>query len=67
VQQADLSIDVTIDVAPRVAERMRRPVAAQLTPVLGHAIPFRIAAGSIRRRLGGTKFQPNRSLAAARA
>jgi len=67
VQQADLSIDVTIDVAPREAERMRRSVAAQLTPVFGHAMPFRIAAGAIRRPPAGTKFRPIRSLAAARA
>jgi len=67
VQQADLSIDVTIDVAPREAERLRRSVAAQLTPVLGHAMPFRIAAGAVRRPPGGTKFRPIRSLAVARA
>ena len=67
VQQADLSIDITIDVAPREAERMRRSVAAQLTPVLGHAMPFRIAAGAVRRPPGGTKFRPIRSLAVARA
>jgi phenylacetate-coenzyme A ligase PaaK-like adenylate-forming protein len=67
VQQPDLSIDVTIEVAPREAERMRRRVAAQLSPVLGHATPFRIAAGAIRRPPGGSKFRPIRSLAVARA
>jgi len=67
VQQEDLSIDVTIDVAPREAERLRCSVAAQLKPVLGHAMPFRIAAGAVRRPPGGTKFRPIRSLAVVRA
>jgi phenylacetate-CoA ligase len=66
VQQPDLSIDVTIDVPVGAAERTRRVIAGKLSALFGNAMPFRIAAGAIRRDRG-TKFRPIRSLAGARA
>lgn len=66
VQQADLSIDVTIDVAKPHAESLRRAIADRFSAMLGNAMPFRIAAGTIRREPSGGKFRPIRSLAGAR-
>jgi len=66
VQQPDLSLDVTIDVPPRAAERTRRAIAGALAAILGNAMPCRIAAGTIRRQ-PGAKFRPIRSLAGVRA
>lgn len=66
VQQADYSIDVTIDVAKPQAEGMRREIAGKLAAILGNATPFRISAGAIRRE-GAGKFRPIRSHAGARA
>lgn len=66
VQQADLSVDVTIEAAASRAEALRQAVAAKLGAVFGHAMPFRVAAGAIRREPRGAKFRPIRSLAGAR-
>jgi phenylacetate-coenzyme A ligase PaaK-like adenylate-forming protein len=67
VQQADYSIDVTIDVAKSHADGMRRVIAGKLSAILGDSTPFRIAAGAIRREPRAGKFRPIRSLAGARA
>lgn len=67
VQQADLSIDVRIDVAKSHAEGMRRVISEKLAAILGNATPFRISAGRIRREPSGGKFRPIRSFAGARA
>ena len=67
VQQPDLSIDVTIDVAAGEADRIRHAIAGKLSALFGNAMPFRIAAGVIRRDRTGAKFRPIRSLAGARA
>jgi phenylacetate-coenzyme A ligase PaaK-like adenylate-forming protein len=66
VQQPDLSIDVTIDVPAAAAEPTRRAIAGKLAALFGNAMPYRIAAGSIRRERGA-KFRPIRSLAGSRA
>jgi phenylacetate-coenzyme A ligase PaaK-like adenylate-forming protein len=66
VQQPDLSIDVTIDVPAAAAEPTRRAIAGQLAALFGNAMPYRIAAGAIRRERGA-KFRPIRSLAGSRA
>lgn len=67
VQQPDLSIDVTIDVAAGRADSLRDVIAGKLSAIFGDAMPFRIAAGAIRREPRGGKFRPIRSLAGARA
>lgn len=67
VQQPDLSVDVTIDAAAGAAEGLRSVIAGKLALIFGHAIPCRVAAGTIRRAPAGGKFRPIRSLAGARA
>jgi phenylacetate-coenzyme A ligase PaaK-like adenylate-forming protein len=67
VQQPDLSLDVTIEAADARAESLRQAVAAKLAAIFGNAMPFRVAAGAIRRDPRGAKFRPIRSLAGARA
>jgi len=63
LQQPDLSIDVTIDVASRNVDGIRSAIAQKLAAVLGNALPVRIAAEAVRRGPPGTKFRPIRSLA----
>ena len=67
VQQSDLSIDVTIDVAAGEADRIRHAIAGKLSALFGNAMPFRIAAGVIQRERAGAKFRPIRSHAGVRA
>jgi phenylacetate-coenzyme A ligase PaaK-like adenylate-forming protein len=67
VQQPDLSVDVTLDVAGDAAEELRAAAADRLAELLGPAIPLRVAIGTIARPASGTKFRPIRSLAGARA
>jgi phenylacetate-CoA ligase len=67
VQQPDLSVDVTIEAAAGRAEGLRQAVAGKLAAIFGNAMPFRVAAGAIRREPRGAKFRPIRSLAGARA
>lgn len=67
VQQADLSVDVTIDVPAARAEGLRRVIAGKFAAIFGNAMPLRIATGAIRRDPRGGKHRPIRSLAGARA
>ena len=62
VQQADLSLDVTLDMAPDGGERACPSVRRGLESVLGSALAMRIRTGTIQRSPAGTKFRPIRSL-----
>jgi phenylacetate-CoA ligase len=63
LQQADLSLDVTLDMTPGTAEQACSTARRGLEPVLGAGLPMRISTGTIRRSPAGTKFRPIRSLA----
>lgn len=63
VQQADFSVDVTIETADRDSAQACAVVRRAMESVLGSGLPLRIAAGSISRGPAGSKFRPIRSLA----
>ncbi|MGH8249526.1 MAG: hypothetical protein ACREVI_02330 [Steroidobacteraceae bacterium] len=63
VQQADLSIDVTVETAAGDAVRLCSAVAQKLESVLGSRLTLRITAGAIGRGPPGAKFRPIRSRA----
>jgi phenylacetate-coenzyme A ligase PaaK-like adenylate-forming protein len=67
VQQPDLSVDATLDVAADDAEELRSAASDRLAALLGPAIPLRVRIGTIARPPSGAKFRPIRSLAGARA
>ena len=62
VQQADFSLDVTLDMAPDIGEQACTTVRRGLESVVGNALAMRIRTGSIERSPAGTKFRPIRSL-----
>ncbi len=61
-QQADFSLDVTLDMAPDIGEETCTAVRRGLESVVGTALALRIRTGSIQRGPAGTKFRPIRSL-----
>jgi phenylacetate-CoA ligase len=63
VQRADLSVDVTLETTPTDADQLPSIVRRKLESVLGPGLLLRIATGTIRRELSGTKYRPIRSLA----
>ncbi len=63
VQQADYSLDVTLDMAPDSGEPACSTVRRGLESVLGTALALRLRTGTIHRGPVGTKFRPIRSLA----
>ena len=62
VQQADFSLDVTLDVAPDIDKQACTTVRRGLESVVGSALTMRMRTGSIERSPAGTKFRPIRSL-----
>lgn len=63
VQQADRSIDVTLDAEPGTAGHVEAIVRRELQAVIGDDLALRIGLGPIRRDPSGAKFRPIRSLA----
>lgn len=63
VQQADHSIDVTLEVEPGTAGRVEAVVRRELQAVVGPRLALRIDLGPIHRDPCGAKFRPIRSLA----
>ena len=63
VQHADLTLDVTLDMAPDGGEQACSSVRRELEFILGTNSPIRIRIGTIQRDLARTKFRPIRSLA----
>jgi phenylacetate-CoA ligase len=62
LQQADLSLDVTLDMAPDIGEQACSTVRRELQSVLGTALVIRMRTGTILRGPTDTKFRPIRSL-----
>ena len=62
LQQADLSLDVTLDMAPDNGEQARSTVRRGLEGILGTSATIRMRTGTIHRGPAGTKFRPIRSL-----
>ena len=63
LQQADFSMDVTLDMAPDIGEQACSTVRRELVSVLGTNSEVRMRIGTIHRGPAGTKFRPIRSLA----
>ncbi len=63
LQQADLSLDVTLDMAPDIGEQACSTVRRGLESVLGTTLAMRMRIGTIHRGPAGTKFRPIRSFA----
>jgi phenylacetate-CoA ligase len=62
LQQADLSLDVTLDMAPDNGEQARSTVRRGLEGILGTSATIRMRTGTIHRGPASTKFRPIRSL-----
>ena len=62
LQQADLALDVTLDMAPDNGEQARSTVRRGLEGILGTSATIRMRTGTIHRGPAGTKFRPIRSL-----
>jgi hypothetical protein len=62
LQQADLSLDVTLDMAPDNGEQVRSTVRRGLEGILGTSATIRMRTGAIHRGPASTKFRPIRSL-----
>ncbi|MBK7902170.1 MAG: hypothetical protein IPJ97_03845 [Proteobacteria bacterium] len=62
VQQADFSLDVTLDMPPDIGEQACTAVRRGLESVVGTALAMRMRTGLIERSPAGTKFRPIRSL-----
>ena len=67
LQQADLTLDVTLDLAADVGERACATVRRGLESIVGTNLAIRMRAGTIQRDPAGAKFRPIRSLAGSRA
>jgi phenylacetate-CoA ligase len=67
VQQADRSIDVTLEVEPGTAERVEAIVRRELQSVVGADLALRVGLGPIRRDPSGAKFRAIRSHASGGA
>ncbi len=63
VQQADRSIDVTLEVEAGTAERVAAIVRRELQDVVGADLALRVGLGPIRRDPSRAKFRPIRSQA----
>ncbi len=63
VQQADRSIDVTLEVEVGTAERVAAIVRRELQDVVGADLALRVGLGPIRRDPSRAKFRPIRSQA----
>jgi phenylacetate-coenzyme A ligase PaaK-like adenylate-forming protein len=61
VQQADRSIDVTLEVESGTAERVAAIVRRELQNVVGADLELRVGLGPIRRDPSGAKFRAIRS------
>ena len=63
LQHADLTLDVTLDMAPGTGEQACSTVRRGLESILGATAAIRMQTGTIHRDSAGTKFRPIRSLA----
>jgi len=61
VQQADRSIDVTLEVEPGTAGRVEAIVRREFQAVVGDGLALRVGLGPIRRDPSGAKFRAIRS------
>ena len=62
LQQADYSLDVTLDLAPGTGAQTSADVRRGLESVLGTTVALRLRSGPIQRSRADTKFRPIRSL-----
>jgi phenylacetate-CoA ligase len=62
LQQADYSLDVTVELAPDADTQVMADVLRGLESVLGTAFALRLRKGSIQRGPADSKFRPIRSL-----
>ena len=67
LQHADLTLDVTLDMAPGTGEQACSTVRRGLESILGTTAAIRIRTGAIHRDPAGTKFRPIRSLVGSTA
>ncbi len=67
VQHADLTLDVTLDMAPGSGEQACLTVRRGLEDILGTTAVIRMRTGTIQRDPAGTKFRPIRSLVGSAA
>jgi len=67
LQHADLTLDVTLDMAPGTGEQACSTVRRRLESILGTTAAIRIRTGAIHRDPAGTKFRPIRSLVGSTA